>query len=270
VIDHSSGISVRRALVVLATACVISTTAVGSRGLRPAASDQSAAAASVDRGDAAIPVVPKRRAPDRTPPLPPPLPVGADGVTPLTLDVTIRQRTSTGGHVRRQTVTRTADRIHLAAASAPHERTEWLFQRNPVDPRRVSGFLIDHAARSIVFHSESDLRHMLAIPGWTHVLTLGFDPGVLSGVTASDEARILGGIRFTRYSRRDEGRERVDVWWSADQLVASRFTSAGDTGTTALTIERIRMVIDPRVLDSPASRFPQYGQVDLADWLEHR
>ena len=51
--------------------------------------------------------------------------------------------------------------------------------RNSVDPRRVSGMLIDHASRSIVVHEESDLRSRLGIDGWAEALLLGLDPAVV-------------------------------------------------------------------------------------------
>ena len=82
-------------------------------------------------------VRPTRRAPDAPPKPAPELPTGAQQLTPLTLHVVIAQ-TAGGGRAltERQTVSRTTTQVHIAMSGR-----EWLFERNPVDPRRVSGML---------------------------------------------------------------------------------------------------------------------------------
>jgi len=100
-----------------------------------------------------------RRTPDDPPPPPPDLPPGAERVTPLTVEVRVElQRTEAETRTIRQTFTRTADRIHLAS-----NNEEWLFVRNAKDARRVTGFFIEHASRTVVVFEESDLRNMLGI-----------------------------------------------------------------------------------------------------------
>jgi hypothetical protein len=151
---------------------------------------------------------------------------------------------------------------------APSEGPEWLYERNPVDTSRVSGLLIDHTTKTIVFYSDSDLRNMLAIPGWAHVIALGFDPALLAGSKPSHDVRTIDDMPFTRF-RIGAGDQSQDVWWNAEQLLPATFVKRDHEGSIRYAVERIRRAIDENVLRPPASRFPDYRSVDLADWLEH-
>ena len=117
---------------------------------------------------------PKRRAVIAPPAPLTDLPPDADRIAPQRLEIVRRIHAAAGGpEPRRETITRTVDRIHLSSGGR-----EWLFQRNVRDPRRVSGTLVDHAARAVVFHDESDLRNRIGMNGWADALSLGFTPGV--------------------------------------------------------------------------------------------
>jgi hypothetical protein len=198
------------------------------------------------------------------PPAPPPdLPSRAKEVRPLVFDVTIRQQGRQGQvRVVRESVTRTVDRIHIRRADGP----EWLFERNAVDMRRASGYLIDHASRSVVFYSDSDLRARFAISGWAHVLTLGFDTRLLEEWTRSPIVRTLGGMRFTKFV--GAGTTRAEVWWNADNVLPAEYVMRDAEGTTKLSLANVRAADDLGVLEPPSSRFPEYPELDLADWLE--
>lgn len=118
-----------------------------------------------------VPVAPVRRGVALPPPGPPPdLPPGADALSPQTIRLSVTA-TASDGRVRTavQTVTRTVDRVHVALAGGG----EWLFERNPIDHRRVSGFAILHATRVVVAYSDTELRTMLGITGWAQVVTFG-------------------------------------------------------------------------------------------------
>ena len=192
--------------------------------------------------DLAAPVMPMRKG---TPPAPrsfAPLPPGAERVTPLTLHVRVTTRAAGGVVERRQTVTRTVDRVHIAsgdaaaaAAGGVTAGVEWLFERNPVDPRRASATYVTHAAKTIVVYSDSDsdLQTMLGIPGWAHILTMGVDPAILAGVTPSSAPRTFDAPDGTR-----------------------------------LVIERVTAIVDLQLVRSADLRFPGYRVVNLADWLE--
>lgn len=127
--------------------------------------------------DAWVLALPTRRVPDAPPGAPPSLPPGAERITPLTIEAIVRRQPSSGSaQTLPQTISRTADRIHIAADS----RREWLFERNPRDPRRVSAALIEHTSQAIVLYEESDLRMMLGIRGWADVLALGSESELLT------------------------------------------------------------------------------------------
>lgn len=216
-------------------------------------------------GETVALVQPTRRAPDAPPEPPPPLPVRAEHVTPLTLHTIVRrQAPGSAARVLRQTISRTADRVHVAT----RDGREWLFVRNARDPRRVSGFLVEPAARAIVVYDESDLRNLLGIRGWADALLLGFDLKQLEGLKPTRETRSLGGIRFVRYAGSSPATVSRDAWWSADQVMPCAFVRADHGAVTRFSVERIRPGIDPSLLRPPASRFPQYRVIDLADSLE--
>lgn len=108
----------------------------------------------------------------------PELPPGADELPEITLQFT-------GADGAAQTLSRSKDRIHL---SLPHRHQEWLFIRNPVDPRRVTGMLIDHENQALLVYPETDLRVEGIARGWADLIaideqqgkaTQGIDPSLI-------------------------------------------------------------------------------------------
>lgn len=221
---------------------------------------------SVNEGaDPWVLAVPTRRAADAPPSAPPALPTGADRVTALTMTAIVRRQSTSGrAETLRQTISRTADRIHIAASNG----REWLFERNPRDPRRVSASIIEHASHAIVLYEESDLRMMLGIRGWADVLTLGFDRDALNQYKRARQARTVGGIRFARYATDRRDASTGEVWWSEEHVFPSGFTTTDQGGSTRFSIERVRTGADATLLRPPDARFPTYRVFDLADWLE--
>lgn len=226
----------------------------------------SAAEQSAASGDeAAVLVLPTRREPDAPPEGPPELPPGAEGVSPVTVEAMIRREPVVGrARTVRQTITRAADRVHVAASDG----SEWLFERNLRDPRRVSGSFVDHAARAIVVYDESDLRTALGLGGWASVLALGFDPESMTRMKPSGQSRTLGGIRFAHHVADREDAGTREVWWSDDQILPSEFVTTDVTGSIRFSVESVRVGADAAVFRAPASRFPGYRVYELADWLE--
>jgi hypothetical protein len=215
--------------------------------------------------DSWVLVAPTRRAPDGSASAPPRLPPAADRLTPLTLETLIRRDTAAGpAQTFHQTVSRTADRVHLATSN----RREWLFERNVRDPRRVSGFLVDHAERAIIEYAESDLRMMLGVRGWADVVMLGFDIDLLGGYKPSPDARTIGGIRFQLYEteRKDSGMRQL--WWNEEHLLPSGVVFADASGATRLSITNARAGVNTDLLRTADSRFPAYRVYTLAEWLE--
>ena len=215
--------------------------------------------------DAIIFVPPTRRAPDAPPLSPPELPSAGEHVTPLTLElVTLYQLGKSATHRVRQTVSRARNRIHIAFGNG----REWFFERNMVDSRRVSGWLIVHASRTVVLHEESDLRNRLGVNGWADLLMLGLDPGVLRQLKPTGQTRTINGIRFVKQAPLEANARISDVWWSEQHALPSAFVMSHGAGSTRVTIERLREGVTADLLTSPISRFPAYRMVDLAEWLE--
>ncbi len=207
---------------------------------------------------------PTRRAPEARPAAAPELPSGADHIKPLTFDLILRRERPKGRtQAVRQTVSRTRDRIHITVGGR-----EWLFERNAIDPRRVSGQLIDHARRSIVLHDESDLRNMLGLKGWADVLMLGLDAAVMSRLVPTGQSRTMAGIRFVKYAANDKDSRTSELWWSHEQAMPSAFVVHEDGAATRVSVERLSASVNAEVLRSPSARFPEYKALDLAGWLE--
>jgi hypothetical protein len=216
--------------------------------------------------DVTAPIMPARRLAPAASSSPPPLPAGADGVRPVTLTLAIR-KTATGRSAAtiRQTVTRTADRVHVAAVG---RGPEWLFERNSVDPRRVSGHFVDHKTRTIVFYSDSDLELMLGIPGWAHVVTLGCDnpPATTGTAPAPASSKVVSGFAFHRVPSAARG--NAGAWWNTDQVLPAECTRTDADGTARLTLVSASPNVDTARLQPPTARFPSYRAIDLAEWLE--
>jgi hypothetical protein len=211
----------------------------------------------------AVPSIPHRQAAAVAAPAPLPnvLP-GAEAVPALTLEIAVHRGAAGAGAEVIQRVTRGANRIHLAAEQA----REWLFERNPVDGRRLAAYLVDHPSRTVVVYGESDVRMLLGLRGWADILSLGFAPERLAGYQRSGEQFTMGSVRFTRYVPRRPG--EADLWWSEHQLVAREFASPEPGGETRVRITSARNGVDAAVLELPPLRFPKYTIVDVADWLE--
>lgn len=208
---------------------------------------------------------PARRAPDAPPAPPPTLPSAADQVVPSTLDVVTSSLDADGAErTSRQRIVRTRDRIHMQIAGR-----EWLFERNPVDPRRVFGHMVDSKTKTIVAHEESDLRNRMGISGWASLLMVGFGEEQLSLLRRTDESRDIDGIRFVRYVATADTVSRPDVWWSEEHALASGFLTSDGVAPTRIDIAQVDRAIDAELLRRPSERFPTYAAKDLADWLEH-
>lgn len=210
-------------------------------------------------------VRPTRRAPDAPLAQPPELPPAGEHITPLTLELVSRHQPGKGHtYTVRQTVSRTLDRIHIVVGDG----REWLFERNAVDPRRVSGLLIVHARRMIVLHEESDLRNRLGVNGWADVLMLGLDPNVLRQLKPTRQTRTINGIRFVKQAPHEANAGVSDVWWSEEHTLPSAFVISHGAGSTRVSVERLRAGVTADLLRSPSSRFPTYKMIDLAESLE--
>ena len=146
-------------------------------------------------------------------------------------------------------------------------RQEWLFEQNPVDPRRVSAWLIDHDTHVIVLHEESDVRNALGLNGWANVLTLrirfrGAGRPQVDGEVSRHRRQPLPALAAP-----DTKPGIADAWWNEELLLAGAFVLR-DPARTRVTIETLRPGVDAQLLRAPALRFKSYKVVDRAEWLE--
>ncbi len=208
--------------------------------------------------------LPKRRAASPMAATLPELPSAARAIGQATIRLAV-QGEDPRGKPARQTITRTAERIHVAR----EDGREWLFERNPVDPRRVSAMAVEHASREVVLYAESDLRMMMGIRGWADVLALGFDQERLAHYTPTAITRTIDGVRFTQYAVPSGGQAAdADIWWNGEQQLATGFAVADRAGTSRFLLEGISPGIDAERLQPPMTRFPKYKVINVADWLE--
>lgn len=209
-------------------------------------------------------VRPERKgSPRAAPASPPPLPDRAAGVQPLALEVEVRRTPARGrSAVVRQRVVRAADRLHVQAGSR-----EWWFRQNPLDPRRVSALLVDHASRTIILHEESEVRNMLGIAGWADLLMMGVEPAAVAPATATRRTQTLSGVVFRQHAQPVDGGVN-EVWWNKEYLLAWRVVTQHQGSTTTVTVMTLQQAAGDERLRSPADRFPDYKLIDLAEWLE--
>ncbi len=210
--------------------------------------------------------IPQRQKLAAAPAIVPALPASASDVQPMTLVVSTRMSEGTRpSSVVTHTVLRSADRVLVTSAG----QVEWLFERNPVDRRRVSGYLTDHRARRILVYQERDLRTAEHIRGWVDVLTLRFDPESLGGMRATGEKTRHGGRTFTQYvAAKPAGEGALEVWWDPDQWLPSRLLTRHGSSLLTLTVDSIVEGVDASRLRSPLLRFPGYSVQDVTDARE--
>lgn len=209
---------------------------------------------------------PSRGARPPAPAAPPDLPAEALTLRPLTVEVTGRPVSLDGPDARVQRVTRTVDRVHVQVSPT----REWLYVRNPIDARRVSGVMIDHGQRVLVTFEESELRNAVGLRGWIDVLTFGFDTATLVDMEATTESRVADAVAFRRFTARRSTDAVVEVWWNREDLLPLEVVVREPNGAAAtpLAIQAIRGSVDQTLLRSPVSRFPTYREIGYADWLE--
>lgn len=162
-----------------------------------------------------------------------------------------------------QLVRRTAAGIHIVPTTGG---MEWYFEPNPVDPRRATGYLIDHAARQIVTYHDSDLRNQLGLRGWADILTMRVDLEALRHLEPTGERQALLGTSFTRRIATTSSQSGLrDVWWSDAWLMPRRLV-VDDRGTTVTTEVEELAALDPGTPpSSPLTSHPTYTRLDAAD-----
>lgn len=194
----------------------------------------------------------------------PAIPAAADSLAPMTLTVTTRwEHAGQAPRVTRQTVLRTVDRALVVIDGT---QSEWLFERNPIDHRRVSAYLVDHKLSRILIHQESDLRNGQHVRGWMDVLTLRFDIDALKPLRATGETQTANRITFARYVAREQTERGIaEVWWSAESLFPRQVTARKANAVITSSVDSFEDGVDESKLSSPLTRFPSYRVQDVTD-----
>lgn len=218
--------------------------------------------------DPAVITSPQRTAP--APPVPsppPPVPGQAAVLQPITYTLRITWSTPTGRETTTQEVTRTRDRVRIGFEGG-HQ--EWLFVQNAAYPDRASGYLIDHRAHQIRLHEESTLQSALGIRGWADVLTMRFEPRILSTLRNTGQYRLVDDVTFARFIAQEPNTDGVvEVWWSDEILLPLSFTTRESGTEVTSVVAGISRHTEESLLAEPAFRFPQYENRDAADAVDH-
>jgi hypothetical protein len=215
------------------------------------------------------PVLPSRNslAPPAIPD-PPSLPAGAETLPPMRFTATTTWSGPQGRRTTSLQVTRTVDRMHLLLQGTDKE---WLFERNPVDRRRVSGYLIDHGARQILMHQESDLRNDQQLRGWADALMMRFDPAALPRLRRTDQHDSAFGAAFTRHVAGDIKADGVvEVWWSDALLLPLRLHVRQRDVLVTSVLSQLETPAALTMLADPRGRLTAYEVLEVADSHERR
>jgi hypothetical protein len=230
-----------------------------SRSPAPATPDVLATRPQTDDELAAAVELPSRRsAPTRATP-PPEVPEVLAAPAELTLSLERRGPDRAGGS-RRETIARSAQHVHIERAD---EAVEWLFIRNPRDPRRVAGRWVDHAQRVIVEYDESELRATGIARGWADIAALGARFDTLSALAPTGRVQQRAGVSFVELA--PPSGDGPHVWWSARAALALPSDRA-----ESVELLRLQPGADPELFVDPRRRFPGYAAVDVADYRESR
>lgn len=200
------------------------------------------------------------------PPEIPDLPDGLERLEPATL--IIDTHISHGIRINTVTrkVTRTADRVHVENLAG---RQQWLFVRNPLDPRRVFGQLIDNQEQAILEYHESDLADADVGYGWADILGMGIPTSLMDELHPTDQTEEKYGMVFRKYvpAAVSEGAQKnvpQEIWWSETHYLPLRVVD--HNGALRQEITSVNGKIDPSLLEDPRVRHNAYVVVDKADW----
>lgn len=217
--------------------------------------------------EAPAPLIRPVRATDRPPPVAvPEVPDDLARPPAITAELETRvERRGAAAVAQRRTVLRTADRVLIRFDEAA---PDWLFVRNPVDPRRVSATMIDHQERLLVTYDESDLSAGGLGRGWADVASLGVEPEVLARARPTGRSRTAHGVRFDERRHEPSGSE---LWWSAETGLPLRVVFDERGARTEILLRRVSHGADAELLRDPRGRFPAYASIDVTDLREkHR
>jgi hypothetical protein len=195
---------------------------------------------------------------------PPQVPDSIDAWRPVTIDIAV----TTGQNEVRRRISRTNQAVHV---DMPDKGLEWLFVRNSVDPLRVYGQLVNHEDEVVLDHNDTALRDRTVARGWADVMTIGLRLDQLEGLQPSGESREAFGLQFVHLAR-PEGTVKTspidEVWWNADSGIPLQIIASNERVSWQQSLLGIDDGVNEAMLEDAARRYPQYKNMDLADWGE--
>jgi hypothetical protein len=188
-----------------------------------------------------------------------------EDLEPVLAKITVRIESENASVESVRLVIRTLDRVYVDYQG---QGQEWLFLRNPLDARRVSGHLVDHQERAVLHFYQSDLANAPIVRGWNDVITMGIS---IDALRATGEIQWHHGITFERYVSKgsvNEEEPQVEVWWSAEQALPWKISRTNAKGSWVQEIVELSRSFDSTLLEEPARRYPEYKALDVVDWRE--
>lgn len=166
-----------------------------------------------------------------------------------------------------RTIMRTSDKVYMSYLG---QGQEWLFEKNPMDTRRVSGQLIDHRQAHVLLYHESELHNFGIVSNWTDVVTLGVKLDVLESMTSTGNTETFEGIQFLHYrsEARETGDPATEIWWSEAKALPLRIIRREGGTTWTQELSSLDWSTEENLLTEPAKRFPEYPVMDYVDWQE--
>jgi hypothetical protein len=194
------------------------------------------------------------------------VPVQLDRVEPVSFAVQVSDSARPSDPPKAEYITRAADRMHVRFSLENHQ--EWLFIRNPMDPRRAKAQVIDHKLKTILEYEESDLLDAGMSADWLQIATLGNSPNALPELFPSDRIQSYRDIPCREYSTPPESAPLRQVCWNEELFLPLRAVIRQGEATLVRQITDLQKPEQPELLHDPSERFPEYAVMDLADWRE--
>lgn len=202
-----------------------------------------------------------------TPPPLPDVPVAMERIRPLRVAARIDRRIGDRVLHSEFIFTRSTNHAHV---DFKNQEQEWLFLRNPVDNRRVSGVLIDHHGHAVLEYPQGDLLDAGVANGWAEVMSLGLPLDIFTKMVATGKSKTLNGIVFSQYLRKEPQSSNTgipeEIWWSRDYYLPLIIVRTSMHGSWRQELTQIWFDLDWQVFKAPLKRYPHYTVSDNADW----
>ncbi len=190
-----------------------------------------------------------------------------ESLPPVKVNLTIRVKNGKQDKAMDRTIIRTNDQVYM---NYENQGQEWLFKRNPVDPRRLSGLLVDHRKEHVLKYHDSELLNFGIASSWQDVLLLGVEPKSLEQLASTGQIETFGGIDFLHYESNTKvaSQPAIEIWWSEAKALPLRIIHKTQKQEWSQEITAISWSEDSALLVDPQKRFPEYQSMDYVDWQE--